>query len=233
MTEDSSPNTAPASRKPMSRGPVVAALAAVLLAAVVYGMNRGGGKEEGSAQACAASRATAQKLAPLAKGQVAAMNIAKAPKPATDISFDAPDGKKQSLADFRGKTVLLNLWATWCVPCRAEMPALDRLQAQAGGPEFEVVAVNIDTARLERRKQFLDSVGVEKLGFYSDSKAEVFQTLRQAGKVIGLPTTILIDSAGCELGIMAGAAEWDSDDAMALIRASLPAIKADARPTGK
>ena len=199
-------------------------MAGVMLAAVLYGMTRGGGKESGKETrenaACAASVETARRIAPLAHGQIAALNVAKAPKMATEITFDGPDGKKLQLADFRGKTVLLNLWATWCVPCRVEMPALDRLQAELGGPGFEVLAINIDTARLDRRKAFLDSVGVNRLGFYTDPKAEVFQTLKQAGKVIGLPTTILIDEKGCELGVMAGPAEWDGPEAKALIRSS-------------
>jgi thiol-disulfide isomerase/thioredoxin len=116
---------------------------------------------------------------------------------------------------------LINLWATWCAPCRAEMPALDRLQAKLGGDKFEVVAINIDTARLERRKPFLDSVGVKSLAFYTDEKADIFQVLKQAGKVVGLPTTILVDAKGCELGLMAGPAEWDSPDAIALIQAAI------------
>jgi len=114
----------------------------------------------------------------------------------------------------------LNLWATWCVPCREEMPALDRLQAQAGGADFEVVALNIDTARLEKRQQFLSEIGVKALKFYADPSADVFQTLKRAGKVVGLPTTILIDADGCELGTLAGAAAWDSPDALRLVAAA-------------
>ncbi len=196
-------------------------IAAVLvIAAVVYGMSWGGGKKSGADAACAAAAKTAVQLAPLAKGQIAALNIHKSPRQAVDIVFQGPDGGAKKLSDFRGKTVLLNLWATWCVPCRGEMPALDRLQGQAGGDNFEVVAINIDTARLERRKAFLDSVGVSKLAFYADPKADVFQTLKQAGKVTGLPTTILVGADGCELGLMAGAAEWDSPEALTLIRAA-------------
>jgi thiol-disulfide isomerase/thioredoxin len=201
----------------------LAGIAAVALAAVLYGMSGQGGKK--SSTACAASSAAAQKIAPLAKGQVAALNVPKSPRMATDIAFNGPGGEKLKLTDFRGKTVLLNLWATWCVPCRVEMPALDRLQGELGGKDFEVVAVNIDTARLERRKAFLDSVGVNRLAFYTDAKAETFQTLKQAGKVVGLPTTILIDNAGCELGVMAGPAEWDGPEALALLRAAMSAQK--------
>ena len=97
------------------------------------------------------------------------------------------------------------------------MPALDRLQAQIGGADFEVVAVNIDTARLERRQQFLTEIGATSLRFYADPTADVFQVLKRAGKVVGLPTTILIDSNGCELGQLAGAAAWDSPEAVRLL----------------
>jgi len=212
---------------------IILALAGTVLAAVLYGMIGFGGKESPGNQACAAAAATAQRIAPLAKGQVAALNVAKTPKIATEISFDGPAGEKMKLADFRGRTVLLNLWATWCVPCREEMPALDRLQGELGGSYFEVLAINIDTARLERRKQFLDSVGVNRLGFYTDPKADVFQTLRQAGKVTGLPTTILIDRNGCELGIMAGPAEWDGPDALALLRSAISSQAPGAQPAMK
>lgn len=212
---------------------VLVALAGTVLAAVLYGMIGFGGKESAGNQACAPAATTAQRLAPLAKGQVAALNVAKTPKIATEIVFDGPAGERMKLADFRGRIVLLNLWATWCVPCREEMPALDRLQGELGGPSFEVLAINIDTARLERRKQFLDSVGVTRLGFYTDPKADVFQTLRQAGKVTGLPTTILIDGNGCELGIMAGPAEWDGPDALALLRSAISSQGAMVHPVLK
>ena len=147
--------------------------------------------------------------------------MGKTPRPATDISFLDKDGQKRTLADFRGKTVLLNLWATWCVPCREEMPALDRLQASQGGKDFEVVAVNIDTARLDRRQAFLDGAGVKSLAFFADPTADAFQALKQAGKVVGLPTSILVDPQGCELGIMAGPAAWDSPDGQKLVTAAV------------
>ncbi|HYP57175.1 MAG TPA: TlpA disulfide reductase family protein, partial [Beijerinckia sp.] len=112
-----------------------------------------------------------------------------------------------------------NLWATWCVPCRQEMPALDQLEAKLGSKDFEVVAVNIDTAKLDRPKAFLNEAGVKSLAFYADNTATIFQNLRTAGKALGLPTTILIGKDGCEIGTMAGPANWDSADALALLTA--------------
>ncbi len=196
---------------------VVAALAVLLGAAVLYGKGLGGGKDE--AAACPAAKAVAARLAPLAHGEVAALNVNKNPKPAVDISFDGADGKKLTLASFKGRNVLLNLWATWCVPCRSEMPALDRLQAKLGGADFEVVAVNIDTSRLDRPKAFLIDAGVKSLASYSDSSADSFEALRVAGKALGLPTSLLIGPDGCELAVMAGPAQWDSEDAAKVVAA--------------
>ena len=117
--------------------------------------------------------------------------------------------------------MLLNLWATWCVPCRKEMPALDALQAKLGGDKFEVVAVNIDTRNLDKPKAWLQEVGIKQLGYYADPSAKVFQDLKAAGKAFGMPTTLLIDPQGCELGVLAGPAEWASEDAVKLIEAAL------------
>jgi thiol-disulfide isomerase/thioredoxin len=208
----------PAPRK--SRLPVpiiVAALAVALGAGVLYGTQAGGGKDD--ATLCPAAKAAAARLAPLAQGEVAALNVDKNPKPAVDIAFSGADGKKLTLADFKGRNVLLNLWATWCVPCRAEMPALDRLQAKMGGADFEVVAVNIDTSRLDRPKAFLAEAGVKSLNRYADSSADSFEALKVAGKALGLPTSLLIGPDGCELAVMAGPAQWDSADAVKVVTA--------------
>jgi thiol-disulfide isomerase/thioredoxin len=191
-------------------------LALALGAAVLYGKGPAGSKD---AAACPTAKATVARLAPLAHGDVAALNVDKNPQPAVAISFDGPGGNKLTLADFKGHNVLLNLWATWCVPCRSEMPALDRLQAKLGGSDFEVVAVNIDTSRLERPKAFLNDAGVKNLGFYADPTADSFEALRVAGKALGLPTSLLIGADGCELAVMAGPAQWDSDDAAKVVAA--------------
>src|SRR5204862_290034 len=128
------------------------------------------------------------------------------PRRLPDLAFADAEGKPHTLGDFKGKTVLLNLWATWCVPCRKEMPALDALQAKLGGDKFEVVAVNIDTRNLDKPKAWLQEVGVKRLGYYADSSAKVFQDLKAIGKAFGMPTTLLIDAQGCELGAIAGPA---------------------------
>ena len=158
---------------------------------------------------------------PLARGEVAAVGIAADPKRLPELAFNDADGKPRKLADFSGRTVLLNLWATWCVPCRKEMPALDALQGKLGSDKFEVVAVNIDTRNLDKPKAWLQEVGINKLGYYADPNAKVFQDLKAVGKAFGMPTTLLVDPAGCELGTLAGPAEWASDDAVRLIEAAL------------
>jgi len=195
----------------------VAAIAAVAAVAVLYGKAPATGKAE--ADCPASSRSASARLAPLARGEIAALNVEPNPKRATALAFNGPDGRKLTLQDFRGRTMVLNLWATWCVPCRAEMPALDRLEAQAGAPDFEVVAVNVDTARLDRPKAFLDEIGVKALTRYADPSADAFENLRLAGKALGLPTSLLIDKDGCELGVVAGPVNWGSDDALKVVAA--------------
>jgi len=194
-------------------------LAILVLGLVLYGIKAPGGKEAAVSPACPGAAVTAARLKPLVHGEIAALSVASRPKPIPELSFDTPEGTKASLADFKGRTVLLNLWATWCVPCRQEMPALDRLQGLRGSQDFSVVTVNIDTSRLDRPKAFLDETGVKNLKLYSDHTAGVFETLKQTGKVFGLPATILIGKDGCEIGTMAGPAQWDSQDALTLLDA--------------
>jgi len=196
-----------------------AALAFMALAFVLYGIKAPGGKETAETPACPGVAELARRLKPLVHGEIAALTLATQPKPLPELAFDTPEGTKASLADFKGRTVLLNLWATWCLPCRQEMPALDRLQGMFGSNDFAVMAVNIDTARLDRPKAFLHEIGVKNLKLYTDNTAAAFQALKQAGKVLGLPTTILIGKDGCEIGTMAGPAQWDSEDALALLNA--------------
>ena len=120
------------------------------------------------------------------------MQIENRAAPLSELAFLSPDGAPLTLSDFRGRTVLLNLWATWCVPCRAEMPALNALQEKLGGDSFEVVAVNIDTRDPEKATKWLADNGIDRLAPYSDPKAKIFQTLRSQGKAFGMPTTIIV-----------------------------------------
>jgi thiol-disulfide isomerase/thioredoxin len=187
--------------------------------AAVYGI--GAMQRNPADAACREAGELVKRLAPLARGEVAAVGIASDPRRLPALTFAGADGKPRTLADFQGKTVLLNLWATWCVPCRKEMPALDALQAKLGGEHFEVVAVNIDTRNLDKPKSWLQEVGITKLGYYADPSAKVFQDLKAIGKAFGMPTTLLVDPQGCELGALAGPAEWSSADAVRLIETAL------------
>jgi thiol-disulfide isomerase/thioredoxin len=186
----------------------------------VYGIGRLAGNA-GADPACKASVETAQRIAPLARGEVAAVAVASAPKTLPALAFKDASGADKSLADWRGRTVLLNLWATWCVPCRKEMPALDALQAKLGGADFEVVSVNIDTRDTDKPRAWLKDVGVNTLAYYTDHSAKVFQDLKAIGKAFGMPTTLIVDRNGCELATLAGPAEWASGDALKLVTAAL------------
>jgi len=187
----------------------------------VYFMGAGPGNGSAAAADCAPALKAAQALAPLARGEVAAFRVATDPDRMTDLAFKTPDGADTTLAALSGKTVLVNIWATWCVPCRAEMPTLDRLQAAKGGKDFEVAAINIDLNNTERAKAFLAEIGVKDLAFYSDPSSGIFSKLKSRGLGFGLPTTILLDGKGCRMGVVEGPAEWDSNDAKALIEAAV------------
>lgn len=175
--------------------------------------------------ACRPAVELAQKVAPFARGAVAAVNMAKAPLKVPALVFHDGSGAKKTIDDFRGRTILLNLWATWCVPCREEMPALEALEKKKGGPDFQVVAVNIDTRDPGKPKAWLEEVGIHGLAYYADPEAKVFQELKAVGRAFGMPTTMLIDTNGCEIGTIAGPAEWASDDAVKLIDAAVAGAK--------
>ena len=216
------PERPPPAPAPMRRIPYV--IGAILVGAAIgfagiYGI---GGLKRNAAgnSACAGAVNLSRRLTPLVHGEVAALTMATAPLRVPDLSFEDADGKPRKLSDWRGRTVLVNLWATWCVPCRKEMPALDRLQTRLGGKDFDVVAINIDTRDLEKPKNFLKEANLTRLGYFSDPKAKVFQDLKTIGRALGMPTSVLVDGHGCEIGTIAGPAEWDSDDAIKLITAA-------------
>jgi thiol-disulfide isomerase/thioredoxin len=150
-------------------------------------------------------------------GAVAAFIVKAKPDAVPELSFVDAKGEPRTLRDFNGKVVLLNLWATWCAPCRKEMPGLDKLQAELGSSTFEVVAISVDRSGPVGARKFLDSIGTKNLALYADPTARLTSTL----KAIGMPTTLLIDSEGREVGRLTGPAEWDSEDAKALIKSAM------------
>ena len=218
MPDMPTPRPAATRRIPLAIGAV--AVGALIGFAAIYGY---GAFKRGPAgdSACNGAVDLARKIAPLAQGEVAALTMATTPLRLPDLAFEDADGKPKKLSDWRGKTVLVNLWATWCVPCRKEMPALDSLQTKLGGKDFEVVAINIDTRDAEKPKNFLKDGNLTRLSYFSDQKAKVFQDLKSIGKALGMPTSVLVDGQGCEIANIAGPAEWASDDAIKLIKAAV------------
>lgn len=204
---------------------LAALLGLIAGAAAVYVRQSGSGNAPqraslGDAGQCAAASDKIAGLTPLMKGQVAAMAPADRPRLLEGLTFKDGAGKDLTLADFKGRTVLLNLWATWCVPCREEMPALDRLETAEGNDRFEVVAVNIDTGSDEKPKAFLSETGVKALKPYRDASMSVFSALKKEGLAFGLPVTVLLDDKGCLLSAMNGPAAWDGEEGRALVRAA-------------
>ena len=187
--------------------------------AAVYGIGRF--QRNAGDAACRPAVELAQRIAPLARGEVAALVVAETPLRLPNLAFRDAAGTEKHLADWRGRTVLFNLWATWCVPCRKEMPALDALEGKLGGPAFEVVAVSIDTRDPDKARNWLKEVGIDRLAYYADPSAKVFQDLKILGRAHGMPTTLLVDPSGCEIATVAGPAEWASEDAIKLISAAL------------
>ena len=219
----------PSPRTAATRRILIAIAAVVVGAAIgfagVYGI---GGLRRNAAgyPVCRGAVELARKIAPLAHGEVAALTMAAAPLRLPDLAFWDADGKPKKLSDWRGRTVLVNLWATWCVPCRKEMPALESLQTKLGGPNFEVVAINIDTRDPEKPKNFLNNAHLTRLGYYNDQNAKVFQDLKAIGRALGMPTSVLVDGQGCEIATIAGPADWGSEDAIKLIQAAVKPVAA-------
>jgi thiol-disulfide isomerase/thioredoxin len=198
----------------------VAGIVAGAAAVYVRETTSGNAVETADAAQCEGSVAKAEALTPYLKGDVAAMIPVSEPKLIEGLTFQDKAGAPMTMANFANKTVLINLWATWCVPCREEMPALNNLQEAAGGEAFQVLAINIDTGDVEKPQSFLEETGVDALGLYRDASMGVFNQLKREGLAFGLPVTLLVDGKGCLLGSMNGPAAWDGTDAKALVTAA-------------
>ena len=151
--------------------------------------------------------------APEFRGSLGPFQTQAKPAPMPALSFVDAEGKARSLDEFKGKIVLLNLWATWCGPCVEEMSSLDRLQARLAGEGFTVVALAMDKQGKPLVEPFLSKLGVKNLAMYLDTSGNATRAL----KARGLPTTFLIDREGREIGRLEGAASWDSDAAAAFL----------------
>ncbi len=180
-----------------------------------------GMSEPAAPAAAATSPATSEKAdtggAEELAGRLAAFVHKKPPQPLPDVKFQDGSGAAKSLSDFRGKTVLLNLWATWCAPCRKEMPSLDRLEQQLGSDKFQVVTIALERNAAEAGAKFFRDNKIQSLKLYIDPSTKAGSALR----ALGLPVTILIDPDGNEIGRMAGPADWSSAEAKALVTAAV------------
>ncbi len=199
---------------------MIAAALGVAIAAVASALNWQSGTEPPQTAAkteISAGSATLSK--DLITGQMKNFVMKKDLPAMPGLKFVNADAKALALEDWQGRIVLLNLWATWCAPCRHEMPSLNRLEEALGGETFEVVALSVDRKGLKASAKFLEEVKASALKLYSDKTSEALQQLQ----VIGLPATILIDRQGREMGRLLGPAEWDAPEAKALIEAAMKA----------
>ncbi len=194
----------------------LAALAIIALAGGIYVIARGSGNVAAAA-GCEASVEQAARLNGANTGAVAAFNIADRPVDVGALAFVDASGAAKRLADWKGRVVLLNLWATWCAPCREEMPSLQALQQQAGGAGFEVVPVSVDLGTDEKPKKFYAENDLSGLGFFHDGTMGVFNALKKESLAFGMPATLLIDRNSCVLGTLNGPADWASPQALALV----------------
>jgi thiol-disulfide isomerase/thioredoxin len=161
--------------------------------------------------------AGASPLLGLNTGAMSAFLVRKGPLDLPDFTFMGPDGTEKTQADLKGRVVLLNIWATWCVPCREEMPQLNALQGELGGPDFEVAAINIDKGGPEKALKFLEETKATNLAPYTDPSGKLFSEL----KAVGMPTTLLLNPEGKEIGRLVGPADWASPEAKRLIEAAI------------
>lgn len=169
------------------------------------------------APAPATTSATSAGQSKLNAGEMAAFVFKPTPEALPEVTFSDGKGQPRTLKEWNGRVILVNLWATWCAPCRKEMPALAALQRELGSKDFEVVALAVDRAGTEAIQKFLTTSKSTDLALYIDPTARAGTALKAAG----MPTTLLIDRQGREIGRLTGAAEWDSADAKRLIRSFL------------
>lgn len=192
--------------------------AAVGIAAAVWVSNGGAGASE-----CPVRAEAAQAIDAAAYGELAALLPSQAWRDYSDLAFQDADGNPITIADFAGKKLLVNLWATWCAPCREEMPDLDAIEARYGGEDFEVVAISLDMGRdgPVAAGLFLEEIGAQNLALFADPSYGVFERMRNAAVTVGLPATILIDETGCEIAVLQGPAHWDTEDGYRVVETLL------------
>ena len=213
MVQNSGENISKASPVRVLR--VVVFIAALGIAGVMWLSNA----SNGSAQECLVSAENIATMDEVTIGQMAAVLPTGTGRGYADLPFVDASGAALTLADFAGKPLLVNFWATWCGPCREEMPALNALAARYGTDIFEVVTIDLDVGDdgIEKAKAFLDANSLDNLPLLADPTFAAFERLKTSGVALGLPATLLLDSAGCELAVLQGPAQWDSQSAFDVI----------------
>lgn len=174
-----------------------------------------------TASSCPVQSMQAQVIDAAAVGQLAALNGTGEGRGYADMAFKDASGKDMTIADFSGKALLVNFWASWCVPCREEMPALDAVATEYNSDKFMVLPINLDIGAggQEKAEAFLDDGQFANLPLYADSTFSAFERLKREAVAVGLPATLLLDPEGCELAVLQGPAEWDSPDGKAVVDA--------------
>jgi len=176
-----------------------------------------------AASSCPLQAEAAARIDAVARGELAALQATGEGRGFADLAFTDASGAPKTIADFAGKALLVNFWASWCVPCREEMPALDTLAARHNGDDFAVLPINLDIGAggHDKAEAFLTEGQWANLPLYADHSFKAFERLKREAVAIGLPATLLLDGKGCELAVLQGPAHWDSADGDRVIAALL------------
>ncbi len=170
-----------------------------------------------TAIAAVANAGHADDIAALREGDMRKLIVHSAPVAGSDVPFTAEDGSEMTLAAYEGKYVVLNFWATWCAPCRKEMPMLSAMQAELGGDTFEVVTIATGRNPRPAMERFFAEIEVDNLPLHTDAR----QSLARSLGILGLPITLILNPEGQEIARLQGDADWSSDSAYAIIEALL------------
>jgi thiol-disulfide isomerase/thioredoxin len=206
-------------KRPQAVKQIIAGFAVLAAITGIY-VFQADGRKAGTTEALVTAPPTAAAAGitkALSTGALAAFLVKPERKPLADIAFQDGAGKSVKLSDWKGRVVLVNLWATWCAPCRKEMPDLAALQGKLGSKDFEVVAISVDRKGIEASSAFLKETGAEALKLYVEPTTKILNDVQ----ALGLPATLLIDRQRNEIGRLLGPADWSSPEAQALIKAAL------------
>jgi thiol-disulfide isomerase/thioredoxin len=203
-----------------SRWLIIGGLAAVAVAIAIWFLLSNGGAQ---ARECPVQAEAAAAIGDAATGELAGLNGTGEGRGYPKQAFKDASGTAMTLADFKGKAMLVNFWATWCIPCREEMPALDALAARYNSDAFMVLPINLDPGDdgVAKGAAFLKDAKLTNLPLYADGTLEAFKGLQQQAVAVGLPTTLILDANGCELAVLPGPAEWNTPDGYKVIEALL------------